>query len=384
MKSTDRSTIKSAVRGVAQIVETDRGLKFSRLPEWTYPQHSHAPIVAKMAERLSGARIDIETSGSEVVVTYRSTRDSNPAFNWAAGPTTIALTAPGFEQSISHTNGDLRVWDGLEIKETITGEDSVATFRLPEANEPRPIQLWLSQDSPIELISIEVNAPWIAAPKTSQPNWVHYGSSISHCEDADGPLGVWPVAASRALGLDLYNLSLGGCANLEQYSARTIRDLDADVISLKLGINVVNGANHTERTFGPAVDGFIDTIREGHPAAPILVISPVCCPGHETNPGPSETLADGKVVGQQFGRHEWIGELTLQSIRVQLKNLVERRASTDPNIFYMDGLELFNEVEAQTMPDGIHPDADGYKTIAKHFVERYPKQWLAEKWGAGK
>ncbi|MFM1795430.1 MAG: hypothetical protein RLZZ340_107, partial [Actinomycetota bacterium] len=42
----------------------------------------------------------------------------------------------------------------------------------------------------------------------------------------------------------------------------------------------------------------------------------------------------------------------------------------------MRGLKLFNETEALTMPDGIHPDAAGYRTIAANFVEHVPKAWL--------
>jgi hypothetical protein len=132
----------------------------------------------------------------------------------------------------------------------------------------------------------------------------------------------------------------------------------------------------TSRTFGPAVHGFIDTIRERHPHVPILVISPVCCPAHENNPGPSETSPDGMVMGQPLSRHAWIGELTLRSIRVILSELVAQRAETDQNIFYMDGLELFDEIEAPTMPDGIHPDAAGYLRIADNFVARHPRAWI--------
>jgi lysophospholipase L1-like esterase len=28
------------------------------------------------------------------------------------------------------------------------------------------------------------------------------------------------------------------------------------------------------------------------------------------------------------------------------------------------------------MPDGIHPDASGYRTIAANFVDRVPREWL--------
>ena len=366
-----------ALHGVARFDKTSRGLTFSRLPEWTYPQHAHAPIVAKMAERLSGVHIDIETVATQITVTYRSLRDSNPSTNWIAGPSTIAVTTDDFEQSIAHSNGDLRVWNFDVIEKEIEGEDSVAEFELPPTDKARIVQIWLPQNCPIELISIEANDEWHSADTSHQPLWLHYGSSISHCEDADGPLGVWPVAAARELGLDIYNLGLGGCANLEQFAARTIREMPAQLISLKLGINVVNTASYTARTFGPAVHGFIDTIRDAHKTTPILVISPVCCPAHEDNPGPSETTADGMVQGQPHSHHSWIGELTLRGIREILSEIVAVRAATDPNIHYMDGLQLFNETEALTMPDGIHPDAAGYRTIAANFVERVPKAWLA-------
>ena len=366
-----------AMHGIARMDKTARGITFSRLPEWTYTQHSHAPIVAKMAERLSGVHIDIETAATQITVTYRSLRDSNPSTNWMSGPSTIAVTTEGFEQSISHTNGDLRVWNFDVIEQEIKGEDSVAEFNLPETSSPRLVQIWLPQNCPIELISIEANDEWQSADTSHQPLWLHYGSSISHCEDADGPLGVWPVAAARELGLDVYNLGLGGCANLEQFAARTIRDMPAKLISLKLGINVVNNASYTARTFGPAVHGFIDTIRDAHKTTPILVISPVSCPAHEDNPGPSETSLDGMVQGQPFSRHSWIGELTLRGIREILGELVAVRAATDPNIHYLDGLQLFNHEEALTMPDGIHPDASGYRTIAANFVERVPREWLS-------
>jgi hypothetical protein len=371
----DNSTIQKSARGVSQTRFTERGITFSRLPAWTYSQHAHAPVVATMAERLSGAHLRLKTAASKISVRYRALRDMNVSDGWVAGPSSISITSDDYEKTISHTNGDLRIWDGMAIREIQEGEDSVAEFQLPNPHIARELQIWLPQNCPIELIEIAADAP-LAASEESLPKWIHYGSSISHCEDADGPLGVWPVVASRQLGLEIYNLGMGGCANLEQFSARTIRDLPADVISLKLGINVVNGTTLTERTFGPAVHGFIDTIRDKHPSTPVLVISPVCCPAHENHPGPSEAI-DGQVQGQPFSRHGWIGELTLVGIRKILSELVASRAQSDSNIFYLDGLGLFNESDAPTMPDGIHPDASGYRRIGANFLKHYPRKWLA-------
>lgn len=369
--------VRASMWGASLVFEGTYGLKLSRLPEWTYQQHSHAPIVSKMVERLSGTHLNLMTSASLLRVRYRSIRDANLADGYLAGPSTIAVTTNGFEQSISHDNGDLRIYNGETVQELRIGEDSVAEFKLPSAGRERLVTVWLPQNCEIELIAVNADAPLRAQTENDRPLWVHYGSSISHCEDADGPLGVWPVAAARELGLEIYNLGMGGCANLEQFSARTIRDLPADLISLKLGINVVNTANHTSRTFGPAVHGFIDTIRDGQPTTPILVISPVCCPAHENNPGPSETTPEGIVRGQEFSRHFWIGELTLCGIREILSELVAIRANSDPHIFYLDGLRLFGHADAPTMPDGIHPDAAGYRVIAKNFVAEHPREWLA-------
>jgi hypothetical protein len=368
--------VRKSARGVSWVRSGERGVFLSRLPEWTYAQHAHAEIVGKMAERLSGARLALNTSATAVTVRYRSVRDVNLADGYEAGPSVLSVTSEGFEQSIAHSNGDRRVWNGEVIQSFIEGEDSIATFELPEVQGPRAVQIWLPHNCPIEIIEVTGNAPINPDSSASKPRWVHYGSSISHCEDAETPLGVWPVDASRRLGLEIYNLALGGCANLEQFSARTIRDMDFEFLSLKLGINVVNGANMTSRTFGPAVHGFIDTIRERHPLVPILIISPVCCPAHENNPGPSETSPDGLVMGQPHSRHTWIGELTLRSIRETLNELVNQRSKSDANIYYLDGLKLFNETEALTMPDGIHPDSAGYQRIADNFVAHHPSQWL--------
>lgn len=58
---------------------------------------------------------------------------------------------------------------------------------------------------------------------------------------------------------------------LGPYTARTMRDPPAYLISAKIGVNLVNGDVMRLRAFTPAADGFLDTIREGHPATPILI-----------------------------------------------------------------------------------------------------------------
>ena len=85
----------------------------------------------------------------------------------------------------------------------------------------------------------------------------------------------------------LTNLAFSGSAMLDPFTARTMRDQPADLISLKVGINLVNGDAMRMRAFRPAVDGFLDTIREGHPSTPIVVVSPICCEPVERAAGPT-------------------------------------------------------------------------------------------------
>ena len=153
---------------------------------------------------------------------------------------------------------------------------------------------------------------------------MHHGSSISHGSNAASPTGTWPAQAALRAGVDLVNLGLGGSALLDPFVARTIRDTAADLISVKIGINLVNVDLMRMRAFTPAVHGFLDTIRDGHPDTPLLVVSPLFCPIHETTPGPGafdpEALAEGIIRFRATGDPAEVaaGKLTLTTIRDEL------------------------------------------------------------------
>ncbi len=132
----------------------------------------------------------------------------------------------------------------------------------------------------------------------------------------------WPAVAAAQANLNLLNLGLGGNCQLDQFVARTIRDQPADLISLKLGINIVNMDSMRERTFTPAVHGFLDTIREGQADTPILIVSPIYCPSAETQPGPTLPDAQGKFVTFPGSDEIRAGCLTLTWIRKILSKVV--------------------------------------------------------------
>ncbi len=127
--------------------------------------------------------------------------------------------------------------------------------------------------------------------------------------------------------------------------ARTIRDAPADLISLCLGINVYELGTMGPRVFASAVSGFIETVRDGHPATPIAVITPIASPDRER-------------------RRNLVG-MTLDAVRADVVAAVDTLAGLgDPALRLIDGRELLGEHEANLLHDGLHPSAAGYRTIA--------------------
>ena len=356
MQPKTEQLIRESIRGVSEVSAGSRGLNFDRLPAWTKPHHQHDGLTGQVAAQGSGVRLELLTSATEIALTYRSLRD-NPQ-----RPSVVTAVSGDHEVSITHTDGDLRLWSIDGTFEFVAGVDSVAIINLPPAATARAVSIWLPHDCAIEIIDLSADAE--ISPATNKPfTWLHYGSSISHCVEANEPTGVWPSRVAIDLGLNLVNLGLAGSANIEYFAAKTIATTPADLITLKLGINVVAGATMTRRTFVPAVQAMLDIISKAQPEAKIVVISPIYCPGLETQPGPALTTFDGKVIGSEYSGVDWVGELTLSEVRELLAGIVRQRA--DSNLCYLDGLELFREGDVDLMPDHLHPNAEGYLLMAE-------------------
>ncbi len=365
MSSENLKLIEESLRGVAEVTPGSRGLLLHRLHSKYAIYHDVDPLTQKVADQASGARLALMTSATRIEFLYSATLDQTLDGTYMAPPSVVTLTCGEQVISVAHSNGARRIWDGESMVRIDKGEVSVAVFELVASAEPRLVEIWLPHNCNIELLSITADAPLEAASIT-EPRWVHYGSSISHSIEADEPVGVWPVVAARKLGLDLFSLGIAGSANVEQFAARAIAEQPADLISLKIGINSVNGRNMTRRTFVPAVHSFLDTIRAAQPDTRIVLISPIYCETHETSPGPTLGGLDGRLKASPESTEGWVGDLTLSMIRELLKSIVDRRE--DSRLEYLDGLELFSVAEASLMPDGLHPNAEGYRLIGERFA----------------
>ncbi|MFG2582248.1 SGNH/GDSL hydrolase family protein [Streptomyces malaysiensis] len=103
-----------------------------------------------------------------------------------------------------------------------------------------------------------------------QPRWVHCGSSISQGRGAASPSRTWTALVARRAGWDLTSLALGASSCLEPTTARLMRDLPADLLTLCVGANVQALGSHNRDALVSALVGFVRTVREGHPTTPFV------------------------------------------------------------------------------------------------------------------
>ncbi|WP_245580350.1 SGNH/GDSL hydrolase family protein [Arthrobacter castelli] len=252
------------------------------------------------------------------------------------------------------------------------GEPHVSVFTGLPAGD-KLVELWLPHNESVELLELRTDAPVNAAPTAGRIG-AHHGSSISQGANSSMPARTWPAIAAH-IGVQLHNLSLGGGALVDPFLAPVIRDTPGDLISVKLGINLVNLDLMRMRAFESAVHGFLDTIRDGHPDTPLVLVSPIFCGIHEDTPGPGaldpDTFKSGrtKVIATGNREESKQGRLTLRTIRAALALLAERR-SADPNLHHLDGLQLYGQADAaeHPLPDALHPDTLTHSLIAERFA----------------
>ncbi|MFE6686898.1 GDSL-type esterase/lipase family protein [Streptomyces sp. NPDC057743] len=254
------------------------------------------------------------------------------------------------------------------------GPTGTLRFAADLPDRVKDVEIWLPHTETTELVALRTDAPVEPAPTRGRKVWLHHGSSISHGSNAASPTTTWPALAASLGGVELINLGLGGGALLDPFTARAMRDTPADLLSIKMGINLVNADLMRLRAFTPAVHGFLDTVRGGHPTTPLLVVSPILCPVHEDTPGPcAPDLSTGQLRFRATGdpADRAMGKLTLNVIRDELARIVAQRAAEDPNLFYLDGRELYGEADFAELPlpDALHPDAATHRRIGERFAE---------------
>lgn len=212
------------------------------------------------------------------------------------------------------------------------------------------VRLWLPQAGYTAVGAVELRGADSLRPLRRRPRWTTYGSSITQCHSAPGPSQTWPALAATALDWDLTCLGMSGQCHLDPIALRAITETPADVITLCLGINIYNAASFSGRTFSAQVSDFIERVRCAHPGVPIAVISPI-------------GSADREAVPNAVG-------MTLEDYREALHEVIGTLKRDDEALALIDGTDILTVAEGHLLPDGLHPEAEGYRLMAQRLASR--------------
>lgn len=283
---------------------------------------AHAPTLLEVAQMPAGVRSELRTDATalRLPIEYTSTE--------RVGRLDVMV------DGVLHSRIDLPV-GSIE-----------ARVGLPHGTHD--VQIWLPQAGGTRVGALTLDGGSVAEPLGQGLRWATYGSSISLCSAAYGPSQTWPALVASQHGWDLTCLGYSGQCQLDPIAARTIAAVPADLVSLCLGINIYGSSTFNERSFAPQISGFIEQVRQAHPRAPLAVITPIASPERETTPNHAG--------------------LTLVDMRTAIIEVVGVLQAEYAGIHLIDGPDILGEHEAHLMPDGLHPDGDGYELMAQRLA----------------
>lgn len=361
------------LRGFLDVEPTAHGLLPHRLPARARRQIPDDQLAVAESQP-SGVRLVFRTRATAIELHTLPTKRVYRGFPAPPDGVYDLLVDGRLAAQATVAGGNVRTVTDMVTQSAELSEGPAGAARFTDLPaRDKSVEIWLPHTEITELIALRTDAPVEPAPAHGRRVWLHHGSSISHGSNASHPTAIWPALAAAQGGVELLNLGFSGSALLDPFTARAMRDTPADLISLKIGINVVNTDAMRLRAFTPAVHGFLDTIREGHPTTPLLVVSPILCPVQEDTPGPLAPDFDGgtlrfRATGDPAERAA--GRLTLNVIRDELARIVEQRAADDMNLHYLDGRALYGEKDYAEVPhpDEIHPAPEGHSRIGGNFA----------------
>jgi len=303
-----------------------RGNAFGGIEKVPYPRANPAdasrlPLDTWMQAQIPVAvRLELNGDARAVEIAYRTTTDRLGYRGAGAGTSFVRWRyEQGFvSEPAALGEGKVRLTLGEPT-------DHRAVIYLPEGM--KPVILDVSPDGG----SIE--------PAGARKRWICYGDSIAEGWCASGPATAWPAIVAREHALDLVNMGYAGAARGEIVSAEHIAELDADVISITHGTNCWKRIPHSFAQFRANLHAFLDVVRQGHPATPIVVASPIVRPDAEDTPN-------------RLGAK-------LRDLRAAMEAVALERG--DANLRLVPGGEL---VRIDMLGDGIHPDDDGHRALA--------------------
>ena len=367
------------VRGALELEQTARGVLPHRLPA---SARRYADGQLAMAEaQPSGVRLAFRTRATQIRLETVPTKQVYPG----APPRpdgVYDLVVDGTGTGAGHRDGrrhpDHR--PGNRCGRHHARRASGPRVRRPVRTTRRRSRSGCRGTRRTELVALRTDATVEpAARRRTSALWLHHGSSISHGSNAEQPHVHLAGARGVASAASTWSTSGSAAAPCSTPSSRgSSATPRADLISLKIGINLVNTDVMRRARVRAGRPRLPRHDPRRHPDTPLLVVSPIACRIHEDRPGPTEMdlagLAEGRLRFRAIGDPAEIaaGRLTLQVIREELADIVEMRSADDPHLGHLDGLQLYGASDAaeRPLPDDLHPDAATQRSIGERFARR--------------
>ncbi|AXL13171.1 hypothetical protein DXT68_14280 [Microbacterium foliorum] len=357
------TTIAGALRGSAHVKTGEGGVTPSHFTSWA-TDRVMSPVFTVVASAAGGARIELATDARRIRIDYSAQRTT---YGPAAPRAPFAAVSDGVVWSLGEIEpevGSTLFIDEHDQVSRVDGPEGQVLLERPSGATSSIVDICLPLDAAIVIHGLAADAPVAARPAADRVRWLHHGSSISQGGHLRNPLHPWPVQVARRLDIALTNASLPGNSLLDPCVVEELAGIDADVVSLEIGINVANWDSHISRTFVPAVHNLLDQFRLRQPNTPLIVISPLFCPTYENRGGVIQMDESGSFHPVPNARDD---ALSLTDIRGLLASVIASRS--DDLIFSIDGRELLGPDEEPTLTDGLHPDLLGTTLIADRFAE---------------
>lgn len=178
-----------------------------------------------------------------------------------------------------------------------------------------------------------------------QLRWLAYGSSITAGSGTSTPDLSYPQLAARLLGVDVYNLAMGGACYCEPELADFMAvEAKWDFATLEIGVNMRDTFSPT--AFKKRATYMLETMLRANPGKPIVLISPFV--NFSNN--------------QQTPTDAYVNQLAYEKILTQLEH--KHRAE---NVHLFDGRKLLGQFNGFNS-DLIHPADFGHNCIAHSLV----------------
>lgn len=270
-------------------------------------------------------RLELVGDAPEIVLRYRTSTADLGYRGDGAGCSFVVLRGGHRVAEVPAELGE------AEVRLPLGGDPSqTVTVHLPEGMRPVVLELRPTSGR--------------VQPAPRQPRCLVVGDAVAQGWVASSPPSSWPAILGRKLGLDIVNLACAGTARLETVVATRLAGIPAELLVIAVGTGAWSRPPRTAAAMAEEVRSFLEIVRAGHPATPIVVLSPTLRPSAEDTPN---------LLGA-----------TLSALRRAVEDAVV--ALGDERTVLVPGAALLGPDD---LADGVYPGDEGHRRIAAGVVK---------------